>query len=56
MIYPVQLAQAIKQADAEKHPAEQAWIDDDNLADTCLDGYFNLERIAEILNEQESGQ
>jgi hypothetical protein len=47
-----QLLAAIRKADAEKHPAQQAgWINDDNLADTVLDGRFNFERVVEILNE-----
>lgn len=52
MINGDHILQAIRRADQEKHGAQQAWIDEDRgIDDVCLDGYFNLERIAELLNE-----
>jgi hypothetical protein len=44
--------QAILKIEMEKHPAHQAWIDGDHgMDDVTVDGHLNLDRVAEILNE-----
>jgi transcriptional regulator with XRE-family HTH domain len=45
------ILEAIERADDEIHPSFQAYIDGDELTDVVLDGRFDLERVAEILNE-----
>ena len=40
------IIQAFRDADATQ---EGCWMDDDDLEHTCIDGWFNLERVAEKL-------
>lgn len=49
------LLAAMEKANEEVHPAQQAYVDgygdDKNPAEVVLDGRFNLNRIAELLND-----
>lgn len=50
VFYPIDILNALNKANEERHGSQQAYINADSLADTVLDGKFNLIRIAQFLN------
>lgn len=47
------IIQALREAD-EVHPGG-GWVDDADLSYTCIDGWYNLERVAEKLADMGYG-
>jgi hypothetical protein len=55
MITAEDLVSAMKAANEEKHPSEQAYIDDEFLNECVVDGHVDFDRVVEILNARLQG-